>query len=153
MHFISLPLLILSGLTAYIISSWLLLFMRVIGLTRFSPRIYWACGLFGGTGGGAMFAGRAARALALSIVFPFLYALGFELLGNAELPLGAALGAGHGVLIGLTLPLLSRREGCRRAPKPGLFGWQLGRANVVLIPLVYAAYGAILGYVYVIASP
>ena len=153
MNFISVPLLIFSGLAAYIISSWLLLFLRVIGATRFSPRIYWACALFGSTRGGAMFAGRAMRALTLTLLVPFFYALAFELLGNAELPLGAALGFAHGVLIGLTLPFLTSRAGCRKAPRTGVFAWHLGRANVLLIPLTYASYGAVLGYVYVIASP
>ena len=147
------PLLIISGLAAYIISSWMLLALRVAGLTRFSPRVYWACSLFGGTGGAAMFAGRILRALTLTLLVPFFYALAFELLGNAELPLGAALGIAHGMLIGLTLPLVSKRAGCSKAPATGIFGWRLGRANVLLIPFVYALYGAALGYVYVIASP
>jgi hypothetical protein len=91
---ISLPLLITSGLTAYIVSSWTLVLLRVLGATRFSPRLYWACGMFGNMRGTAMFGGRVVRALTLSVVIPFFYALIFEIIGNAELPVGAILGLG-----------------------------------------------------------
>jgi hypothetical protein len=150
---ISLPLLITSGLTAYIVSSWMLVLLRVIGATRLSPRLYWACSLFGSLRGGAMFGGRIVRALTLSVVVPFVYALIFEIVGNAEVPVGAMLGMLHGVLVGATLPIVSRGAGCAKAPTPGLFGWRLGAATPLLLLLVYTLYGATLGYGYVVIAP
>ncbi len=150
---ISLPLLITSGLTAYIISSWLLVLVRVLGLTTYSPRLYWACGLFGNVRGAALFAGRITRAIALSIVVPLGYAMIFELTGNAELPRGALLGVLHALIVGLALPLVAKRGGCAGAPAPGLFGWRLGAATPVVVLFVYALYGAALGYVYVVIAP
>lgn len=150
---ISLPLLIVSGLTAYILSSWVLVFLRVAGATRFAPRSYWACALFGGLRGAAMLGGRIARALGMSVIAPFVYAFIFELVGNAELTLGAILGVAHGVLVGITLPVISRRASCAKAPNPGLFGWRLGAATPLLLLLVYALYGATLGWAYVVVAP
>ena len=150
---ISFTLLIASGLTAYIVTSWLLLLFRVVGMTDLSPRVYWACSLFGGTRGGAMFAGRVARAVAMMVLIPLPYVAAFEIIDKAELPVGAALGLLHGLFIGVTLPLVSRRRGCAKAPPPGLFGWRLGAATPLLILIIYTLYGAILGYVYVAASP
>lgn len=150
---ISIPLLITSGLTAYIVSSWTLVVLRVLGATRLSPRTYWACGLFRSMRGSAMFGGRVMRALTLSIAVPFVYALIFEIIGNAELPVGAMLGLLHGALVGITLPIVSRRAGCVKAPAPGLFGWRLGPATPLLILLVYSLYGATLGYGYVVIAP
>jgi hypothetical protein len=150
---ISVPLLITSGLTAYIVSSWTLVLLRVVGITRFSPRAYWACGLFGSLRGAAMFGGRAVRALTLSIVIPFFYALFFEIIGNAELPVGGILGLFHGAIVGLMLPVISARAGCAKAPDPGVFGWRLGAATPFVVLLVYALYGATLGYGYVVIAP
>ena len=150
---LSLPLLIISGLTAYIISSWLLIFLRVIGATRFAPRYYWACGAFGGVTGAALFGGRLLRALAMTVLLPLIYTAVFEWRGNADLKFGAMLGVGQAVLLGLTLPIISARAGCRSAPAPGLFGWKLGPVTPLLLLIVYALYGATLGYVYVVVSP
>ena len=150
---ISFPLLIVSGLTAYILNSWLLVVLRLIGATSFSPRLYWACALFGSVRGVAMFGGRVARAGVMSIIIPALYAAVFEFLGDADLEHGALLGLAHGVLVGVALPLVSGRAGCAKAPASGLFGWRLGAATPLLIPLVYACYGAALGYAYVVIAP
>ena len=150
---ISLPLLLTSGLTAYIVSSWMLVFFRLLGVTRYSPRLYWACGLFGSVRGAAMFGGRIARAIALGLAAPLAYAVAFELIGNAELPLGAALGLIHAVAVGIALPLVARREKCAKAPAPGLFGWRLGAATPLVMFFVYTLYGAALGYVYVVVAP
>jgi hypothetical protein len=150
---ISLPLLILSGLTAYVISSWLLVLLRLLGATRFSPRLYWACTLFGSSRGVAMFGGRVARALGMTLLVPALYAVVFELMGRAELVQGAVLGSAHGVLVGAFLPLVARRNACSSAAAPGLFGWRLGHATPLLLLLVYALYGAALGYAYVVITP
>jgi hypothetical protein len=73
--------------------------------------------------------------------------------GNAELPMGAIVGSIHAILVGLALPVVARREGCTQAPTPGLLGWRLGPATPLIILLVYALYGATLGYVYVVISP
>jgi hypothetical protein len=150
---ISFPLLLMSGLTAYIVSSWLLVFLRAVGATKFSPRQYWACGMFGSTRGPAMMAGRLSRAVALSLFVPFWYALVFEYAGNADLPFGALLGLGHGVLVGITLPFIGRRQGCAKVPSPGLFGRRLGAATPLFLLLVYGLYGATLGYAYVVVTP
>ena len=144
---------ITSGLTAYIVSSWSLVVLRVLGATRFSPRLYWACGMFGSMRGSAMFGGRVVRAVTLSVIIPFIYALIFEIIGNAELPVGAMLGLVHGALVGITLPIISRRGGCAKAPAPGLFGWRLGGATPIIVLLAYALYGATLGYGYVVIAP
>ena len=144
---------ITSGLTAYIVSSWSLVVLRVLGATRFSPRLYWACGMFGSMRGSAMFGGRVVRALTLSVIIPFIYALIFEIIGNAELPVGAMLGLVHGALVGVTLPIISQRGACAKAPAPGLFGWRLGGATPIIVLLAYALYGATLGYGYVVIAP
>lgn len=150
---ISLPLLILSGLTGYVLSSWLLVLLRLLGLTRFSPRLYWACSLFGSLRGLAMFGGRAARALGMTLLVPACYAIVFEVMGRAELGQGALLGLVHGLLVGAFLPVLAARNACNKAPAPGLFGWRLGNATPLLLLLVYALYGAALGYAYVVITP
>jgi hypothetical protein len=131
----------------------MLALLRGIGITQYSPRLYWACGLFGSLRGAAMFAGRIARAVALSIFMPIAYAVTFEVIGNAELPLGALIGLGHGLLVGLALPIVAKRGGCARAPVPGLLGWRLGAATPLALLFVYGLYGAALGYVYVVIAP
>jgi hypothetical protein len=150
---ISFPLVITSGLTAYILSSWMLVLLRLIGLTRYAPRTYWACTLFGSLRGAAMFGGRIARAVALSLVVPPLYAVAFEIAGNADLPLGALIGVTHGVAVGILLPAVAGRTACARAPSPGLFGWRLGAATPLLLLFIYGLYGASLGWVYVVVLP
>jgi hypothetical protein len=150
---ISFPLLLMSGMTAYIISSWVLVFVRAIGATEYAPRLYWACGLFGSTRGAALIAGRLARAFALTLLIPFWYAIVFGLVGNADLRIGTLLGLAHGGLVGFTLPLATRRSGCAKTPAPGLFAWRLGFGTPLLLLLVYAVYGAILGYAYVVVAP
>ncbi len=100
-----------------------------------------------------MFGGRVARAVGMSVIVPALYAAVFEFLGDADLKQGALLGLGHGVLVGVALPLIARRQRCANAPATGLFGWRLGAATPLLIPLVYAFYGAALGYAYVVIAP
>lgn len=147
------PLLITSGLTAYILSSWLLVLVRLLGLTRYAPRTYWACTLFGSLRGVAMFGGRVVRAAALSILIPIAYAVVFEILGNADLPLGAVMGVAHGVAVGILLPIVARRPKCANAPTPGLFGWRLGGPTPLLLLFIYGLYGATLGWVYVVILP
>jgi hypothetical protein len=150
---ISFPLLITSGLTAYILSSWLLVLLRLLGLTRYAPRTYWACTLFGSLRGAAMFGGRLTRALALTLFIPLGYAIIFEVIGNADLPLGAIIGLVHGAAVGTLLPIIARRPRCTNAPLPGLFGWRLGAATPLLLLLIYTLYGATLGWAYVVILP
>jgi hypothetical protein len=143
----------MSGLTAYIVSSWLLVFLRLIGATQFSPRLYWACAMFGSTRAGAMLAGRLVRAVALSLFVPFWYAVVFEFAGNADWLFGTGLGVAHGLLVGVTLPFTAKRDGCAKTPAPGMFGWRLGLATPFMLLLVYSVYGATLGYAYVVVAP
>jgi hypothetical protein len=147
------PLLITSGLTAYILSSWLLVLVRLLGVTRYAPRAYWACSLFGSVRSAAMFGGRVARALALALFIPTAYAIVFEIIGNADVPVGAVLGVAHGIAVGVLLPVIARRPRCTSAPHPGLFGWRLGAATPLLLLFVYGVYGATLGWVYVVVLP
>jgi hypothetical protein len=149
---ISWPLLLWSGLFAYMGFSWLLILLRLLRLTRYVPRSYWAARLFGNTRGFAMFGGRVLRAFALIVLIPIPYVLAFEVVGNADLRFGVLLGLIHGAFVGLTLPLIAGRD-AHGALEPGLFGWRLGAATPLLIFVIYAFYGAILGYVYVIPSP
>jgi hypothetical protein len=149
---ISWPLLFWSGLFAYIGFSWLLILLRVLGLTRYVPRTYWAARMFGNTRGFAMFGGRALRAFALIVLIPLPYVLAFEIVGNADLRFGVLLGLIHGAFVGLTLPLIAGRAP-QGTLEPGFFGYRLGAATPLLILITYAFYGAILGYVYVIPSP
>ena len=150
---ISWPLLFWSGLVAYITTSWVTVLFRALRATLYSPRLYWASKAFGNTRGGAMFASRIMRAVALTVLVPIPYAIVFEVVGNAELLFGALLGLLHAILIGLTLPLATDSSGSRGAPAPGLFGWRLGAATPFIILFVYSFYGAMLGYVYVIPTP
>jgi hypothetical protein len=150
---ISMPLLITSGLTGYILSSWLLVLVRLLGITRYAPRTYWACTLFGSQRGMAMFGGRVVRALALASFIPLGYAVVFETVGNADVPLGAVLGVAHGIVVGIALPVIARRPRCTDAPHPGLFGWRRGAATPLLLLFVYGVYGAALGWVYVVVLP
>ena len=150
---ISLPLLITSGLTAYILSSWMLVLLRLAGVTRYAPRTYWACSLFGSLRGAAMFGGRILRAVGMTLFIPLIYAIVFEIVGNADLPLGAVIGMAHGVAVGILLPIIARRPRCANAPNPGLFGWRLGAATPLLLLLIYGLYGASLGWVYVVILP
>ncbi len=150
---ISFPLLLMGGMTAYIMSSWVLVFVRAIGATDYAPRLYWACSLFGNTRGAALIAGRMARAFALTLLVPFWYAIVFGLVGSADLKTGTLLGLAHGAVVGFTLPLATRRSGCAKTPAPGMFAWRLGFATPILLLLVYAVYGATLGYANVVVAP
>jgi hypothetical protein len=141
-----------SGLVAYIGFSWLLISLRLIGLTSYTPRSYWAARVVGNTRGFAMFVGRVLRAFVSTVLVPLPYVAAFELVGNADLRFGALLGLLHGILVGFTLPVIAGASS-RSSPSPGLFGWRLGYATPFIMLFSYAFYGTILGYVYVIPSP
>ena len=148
---LSWPLLAWSGLTAFVLSTWFLMLMRQLGVTRYLPRAYWSCAITGGVSDAALLLAGLVRAGAMIIIFPMLYAVLFARFADADLVSGAALGLAHGFLAGFALPLAARR--CGGAHPPGLLGWRLGRATPLVILFVHAAYGALLGYVYVIPTP
>ncbi|MGQ0812859.1 MAG: hypothetical protein ACT4O1_00130 [Gemmatimonadota bacterium] len=144
---ISWSLLLWSGLLAVVVNSWCLMILRKLGTTRYLPRAYWSCVLFGSAGDAALVFAGLLRMVAMIVVFPFFYVLVFAYTGRAEALVGLALGALHGLLAGFLLPLAARR--CAGAHPPGLFGWQLGRATPLVLLFVHAVYGSLLGYIYV----
>ena len=144
---LSWALLVWSGLVAFVASTWLLMALRRAGVTRYLPRAYWSCALFGSTRDTALVFAGLLRSLAMIAVVPFLYALAFSYADRAEALVGLFFGLGHGLLAGLLLPLAARR--CRGAVPPGILGWNLGRATPFALLLVHAVYGALLGYIYV----
>jgi hypothetical protein len=145
---ISWSLLTWSGLVGLVLSSWLLMLLRRVGATRYLPRAYWSCALFGSAGDASLAFAGLLRMLALIAAFPIAYAFAFNTLGRAEALVGAIAGAVHGLLAGLALQLAARR--CSGAIAPGFMGWNLGRLTPIVMILVHAVYGAALGYVYVI---
>ncbi|MGQ0562452.1 MAG: hypothetical protein ACT443_11320 [Gemmatimonadota bacterium] len=144
---ISWPLLLWSGLTAVVISTWVLTLLRRAGATRYLPRAYWSCGLFGSTRAASLLLAGALRMTALIVIFPLAYSLLFAYLDRAEAIVGLSAGVSHGLLAGLLLPLAGRR--CAGAQPPGLLGWKLGRATPLVLLFVHAVYGTLLGYIYV----
>lgn len=144
---LSWTLLVWSGLVAFVASTWLLMALRRAGVTRYLPRAYWSCSLFGSTRDGALVFAGFLRSVAMIAVFPFIYALAFLYADRAEALVGMVFGLIHGLLAGLLLPLAARR--CSGALPPGLFGWNLGRATPVALLFVHAVYGTLLGYIYV----
>jgi hypothetical protein len=147
---LSWPLLIWSGLTAFVFSTWLLMLLRKVNATRYLPRAYWSCALTGSVGDFALMFGGLVRTVAMVAVFPIIYAMIFTRIGRAEAVVGLIIGLVHGLVAGLALPLAARR--CEGAHPPGLLGWHLGRITPIVMLVVHGAYGAILGYVYVIAN-
>jgi hypothetical protein len=148
---LSWPLLGWSGLTAMVLSSWTLMALRQLGATRYLPRAYWSCALFGRTGDVALVLAGLVRIVALTAIFPIAYAAAFVWLGGAEALTGLAGGLIHGLLAGLLLPLAARR--CRGANAPGIMGWNLGRLTPLVLLFVHAFYGTVLAYVYVTPLP
>lgn len=136
-----------SGLIALFISTWLLMILRKLEVTQYLPRAYWSCGLFGGTANAALLFAGLLRMILLITLVPVVYALIFARLHDASALNGALIGIAHGALAGAVLPLAARRCGATLAP--GLLGWRLGKATPLVLLFVHAAYGAVLGYVYV----
>jgi len=145
------PLLLWSGLTACVLSNWVLMLFRKLNATRYLPRAYWSCLLLGGVSDAALVLGGLIRVIAMVAVFPFIYAYIFRQIGRAEVLPGLVIGAAHGLLAGIALPLAARR--CKGAKPPGLLGWRLGRPTPLVMLFVHAAYGALLGWIYVLPSP
>lgn len=148
---VSWPLLVWSGLTAMVLSSWVLMALRQVGATSYLPRAYWSCALFGRTGDFALLLAGLVRTLALIAVFPIAYAIAFAWVGRAEALTGVVGGLVHGLIAGLLLPLAASR--CAGTRAPGLMGWNLGRATPLVLLFVHAFYGAVLAYVYVSPLP
>ena len=144
---ISWPLLLGSGLTAVVVSSWLLMFFRRVGATRYLPRAYWSCGLFRSASDAALLFAGFLRTIAMVTAFPLIYAYVFAYTGRAEALIGLFAGLVHGLLAALLLPLAARR--CSGAKPPGPLGWNLGRATPLVLLIVHGVYGALLGYFYV----
>lgn len=151
LRLISWPLLLWSGLVAYVLSSWVLMVLRKLNATRYLPRAYWSCAIMGGVSDAALVFAGFIRMLAMVAIFPIVYAVAFAYLGRAEALIGLIIGAIHGTLAGILLPLAARR--CAGASPPGLLGWRLGHATPLVMVFVHAVYGAALGFVYVVASP
>lgn len=143
---ISWLLLLWSGLTASIMSTWLLMLFRKAGTTRYLPRAYWSCTLFRSTSDASLLAAGLLRMVAMIVVFPAVYALIFSQTGRAEVVMGSIIGLAHGFLASFLLPFAARRCG---ANPPGFMGWNLGRATPAILLLVHSVYGALLGYIYV----
>jgi hypothetical protein len=143
---ISWTLVLWSGLTAIVVSSWLLMILRSSGATRYLPRAYWACALFAGTGNASLILAGLLRMIAMIAFFPFIYAAIFVYLGRAEAIVGMMIGLVHGLLAGLMIPIAARRCG---ANPPGLLGWNLGRMTPLILLFVHAVYGSLIGYIYV----
>ena len=122
--------------------------LRRVKATRYLPRAYWSCALFASAGDFALVMAGPARVVAYVAVFPLIYALIFRQLGSAQTLPGMAIGAVHGLLAGILLPLGARRA--KGAHPPGFFGWNLGRPTPLALLLVHAAYGALVGYLYVL---
>jgi len=150
LRLISWPLLLWSGLTAYVLSSWVLMVLRKLNATLYLPRAYWSCAITGGVSNAALVFAGFLRMIAMVAVIPVAYAITFAYLGRAEVLMGLMIGAIHGLLAGILLPLAARL--CAGARPPGLLGWRLGRATPLVMVFVHAVYGAALGYVYVLAS-
>jgi hypothetical protein len=143
---ISWLLLFWSGLTAVVVSTWLLMLFRKAGATRYLPRAYWSCVLFGsGSDASLIFAGLF-RMIVMIALFPLIYAIVFQEAGKAEALTGLMAGLVHGAFAGLVLPLAAKRCG---AKSPGIMGWNLGRATPLILLIVHGVYGAVLGYIYV----
>ena len=144
---ISWTLVLWSGVSALVLSTYLLMLLRSAGATRYLPRAYWSCMLFGSTGNAALvFAGLLRMAASVSII-PLIYAAIFTLTGRAEAIVGLMIGLTHGLIAGLVLPLAARR--CSGANAPGILGWNLGRATPFILLFTHGLYGALLGYIYV----
>jgi hypothetical protein len=144
---LSWALLIWSGLVAFVSSTWLLMALRRVGATRFLPRAYWSCALFGSTRDSALVAAGLVRSLTMIAVIPFIYAFAFAYVERAEALTGLVFGLVHGLVAGLALPFAARR--CAGALPPGVMGWNLGRLTPLVLLLVHAVYGTLLGYIYV----
>lgn len=121
--------------------------LRQLGATRYLPRAYWSCALFGSVRDSALLVSGLLRMIAMIALVPVIYAIVFAYLGRAEALSGAIVGALHGLLAGIILPFAARR--CSGANPPGPLGWNLGRATPIVLLLVHAVYGTVLGYIYV----
>lgn len=119
---------------------------RWAGYTRLDPARLLAARLTPRPGRAATLAGYLLHFAAGSLVFPTAYALLFESAHRADAPFGLAIGAVHGTLAGLALPL-AHRDG---EPSPGLFGRRLGPLTPAGLLAAHLLYGALLGHIYVV---
>jgi hypothetical protein len=149
---LSWPLLLWAGFSATIAVTWLAFVARRFGWTRLSPVRVLGCFFASNADGvGSRLIGTLLHFAAGGIVLPLIYGVIFELTGQAEIPFGLALGALHGIIAGLALPLITSQAHCTGVPRdPGIFGWRLGLATPPGLLLAHALYGGVLGYVYVV---
>lgn len=99
-------------------------------------------------GGLGWVAGAGALLVAGSALLPLAYYAVFLAVGRADAQIGALTGVGQGVLAGILLALLPRRD--TAVPSPGLFGRHAGASTPLFILLAHALYGAALGYIFVL---
>ncbi|HET9982635.1 MAG TPA: hypothetical protein VFQ38_03575 [Longimicrobiales bacterium] len=137
-----------SGLAATLLMSWLFAAAYWAGITALQPGRLFGCSLL--PHAPAPIATAAGRLLHFGFgvaVFPLGYALAFAWIGAAEAANGLLLGAAHGALVAAAVGLVPPE---RRCVAPGPFGIRLGPATPLVIVLAHMAYGALLGYVYVV---
>lgn len=137
-----------AGLAATLLTSWLFAAAYWAGVTRLQPARLLGCLLL--PAAPAPLATTIGRLLHLALgvaVFPLAYALAFAWIGAAEVANGALLGAAHGAIVAAALGSLARGGRCVAT---GPLGIRLGAATPLVVLLGHMAYGALLGYVYVV---
>lgn len=148
---------LVAGLLAGLGMMLVMLGLRLLGLSRL-PMARYAGALVTGrtTGAGVVAAGLGAW-LAVSLLFGFLYALAFSLLGwndgsrLSAVILGAALGFVHGIIGGIALPgidFFNRPVRSGDVPALGRFGANYGGGTALSLLTAHVAYGALFGWIY-----
>lgn len=129
--------------------SWLAAFAYWRGLTRLRPAATLGALVLRPGRAGAL-VGGIIHLVVGTLAFPALYAVAFRLAGQADAPIGAALGLAHGCLAGLAVPFAWRGAG--HAGSAGALGMRLGAATPFGIVATHVLYGALLGYIYVVPA-
>ncbi len=156
----NLPNCLLWGFAATIVLTTLTIVAQSLGLTRIDiPFII-----------GTMFTANRDRAKVIGVVvhilngwlFAFVYALFFQGLRNASTAMGAAFGVVQGIfVVSVLLPLLPGihprmaseargPEAARLLEPPGFLAANYGRSTPLVMIVVHAVYGAVLGFFYVL---
>ncbi len=149
---LSWPLLLWAGFTGTIAVTWLAFAARRFGVTRLSPVRVLGC--FFANSADSVSSRLVGTALHFGIggvILPLIYGVIFEMVGRSDILFGAGLGAAHGILAGLALPIITAQAHCTGVPRdPGIFGWRFGLFTPPGVIFAHALYGGVLGYVYVI---
>ena len=132
--------------------SWLASLAYWRGITRLRVQATLGALLLRGGGGRSRpwlrgLVGALGHFLLGTLAFPTIYALIFQVVGRADVPVGAMIGGGHALLAGLALPLAWRAG--HQEGGAGLFGWRLGAATPPALVAAHVLYGLLLGYIYV----